>query len=54
MQVTINFNYAQINLVMGMIKKLKLNVLQQELNEKCIIRLECPFKTANCNEKYTQ
>ena len=45
MQVTINFNYAQINLVMGMIKKLKLNVLHQELNEKCMIRLECPFKT---------
>ena len=44
-QVTINFNYAQINLVMGMIKKLKLNVLQQELYQKCIIRLECPFKT---------
>ena len=44
MQVKINFNYAQINLVMGMIKKLKLNVLHQELNEKCMIRLECPLK----------
>lgn len=39
----LRFNYAQMNKVMSMIKKLQLKIVFQELNIESIIHLECPI-----------